>query len=80
MHPHPRLHVADVTKRRLKYTFSGCLSELAEVAVKGHKLRTLAVESADLDVLCEARRRLGIEKIENVSYPRAIKLALGLER
>lgn len=80
VHPHPGLRAADVTKRRLKFTYSGCLSELAEVAIQGRKLRTLAAESADLDALVEALRRLGIEKLENVSYPRAIKLALELER
>ena len=74
---HPQLHVVDLSKRRLKYDIAGCLAEFAEVTVNRHELATLAAESADLDALRELLRRLGIEGFENVSYPLAIKRALG---
>jgi hypothetical protein len=50
---------------------------LADVVLNDHELRTVAVESQDLDALCEVRDRLGLGQYENVNYPRAIKLALG---
>ncbi len=75
--PSEQLHAVDLSKRRIKYDVAGCLAELADVAVNRHELRTLAAESADLDALRELLRRLGIEGFENVSYPRAIKRALG---
>ena len=77
--PHPRLHAAAVSKRRLKYVVAGCLAEVTDVVVNDHEFRTVAAESVDLHSLGEMCRRLGIEGDENVSYPRAIKRALGLE-
>lgn len=75
--PQSRVLIVEVSKRRLKYTIGGCLAELADVALNDHELRTVAVESQDLDALCEVRDRLDLGQFENVSYPRAIKLALG---
>ncbi len=78
--PLPQVRAVAVSKRRLKYTLAGCLAEIAEVAVDGHQLRTVAAESADLEALCDVRRQLGIEQFENLSYPRALKRALGWDR
>jgi exopolyphosphatase/guanosine-5'-triphosphate,3'-diphosphate pyrophosphatase len=75
--PHSRVLIAEVSKRRLKYTIGGCFAELADVTLDDHELRTVAVESEDLDALCEVRDRLGLGQYENVSYPQAIKVALG---
>ncbi|MDJ0923556.1 MAG: hypothetical protein QNJ77_03260 [Acidimicrobiia bacterium] len=75
--PHPELRSVDVSKHRRKYAIGGCLAEYADVAFDGVPLETVAVESADLDALVATIRLLGIEREENVSYPRAIKMALG---
>jgi hypothetical protein len=73
---HPRIGVARVSKQRTKYIIPGCLAEQAIVTIDGHRLETVAIESADVGALGELRSALGLESFENVSYPRAIKLTL----
>jgi hypothetical protein len=73
---HPRIGVANLSKRRIKYEVSGCLAETAVVMINSSELHTVAIESADLDSLCELRDRLQLGSYENVSYPRAIKLTM----
>ena len=73
---HTRTGVADVSKQRTKYVVGGCLAEIATVIIDGSELRTLAIESTDLDALGALRSRLQLEPLENVSYPRAIRLTM----
>lgn len=72
----PRIGVARVAKQRTKYMVSGCLAETAIAVIDGNQLRTVAIESTDLEALGELRSRLDLERYENVSYPRAIKLSM----
>ena len=74
----PALHAVGVDKVRQRFEVEGCLAETAQVTVEDQELRTLAVESTDLDALVEVRRRLGLEGMPNVNYPAALKGALGL--
>lgn len=76
LRPHPRIGVARVSKQRTKYLVSGCLAETAIVAIDGNELQTVAIESTDLVALGELRSRLDLERYENVSYPRAVKLTM----
>jgi hypothetical protein len=73
----PNLAAVDVTKRRRRYTINTCGAEIADVTIADHRLQTVAVESTDLPAVREARRMLGLERCDNVSYPRAIRGTLG---
>lgn len=73
---HPRIRVARLSKQRTKYVVSGCLAETSNVAIDGHQLQTVAIESTDLAAVRNLRSRLDLEPYENVSYPRAIKLTM----
>lgn len=77
--PHPDLAAVVVDKHRRFYDLDGCMAEIADVGVAGGRLRTAAVESADLDALQGARRRAGLDRYDNVSYPRLIRRMLGWE-
>lgn len=75
--PHPNLAAVEVAKRREMHTVSRCIAEITDATIAGHEQQTVAVESADLDDLRRARRALGLDGHKNVSYPRAIRDALG---
>lgn len=69
----PALTVVEVTKRRRRYAVDACAAEVADVTIAGRRLQTVAVESVDLAAVAQARRTLGLEHHDNVSYPRAIR-------
>lgn len=75
--PHPDLAAVEVKKRRNSYTVNGCIAEVSDVTIGGRHLQTVAVESVDLQALSEARRLTGLNRYDNVNYPRAIRRTLG---
>jgi len=75
----PDLAVAYVWKTRHAYTVAGCITEIAEIKVNGASIKTICIESEDADKVLEAKKLLGIgSKVENVSYPLALKRIMGL--
>ena len=79
LEPEPGLRAVRVHKKRTRYTIDGCLAELTEVVVAaGKAVRTVAVESEDPARVLAAVRTLGLEGIENVSYPRGLKRLVGM--
>ena len=79
MMPHPELALARVFKRRFGYTINGCISEIAELLINGAAIKTMALESADIETVLKARQKLGLHEYENVNYLLAIKRILGME-
>jgi exopolyphosphatase/guanosine-5'-triphosphate,3'-diphosphate pyrophosphatase len=75
--PHPDLMSVEVTKLRRSYSLAGCLAEIADVTVEGRDVQTVAVESADLAAVREARGLVGLGDYENVSYPAYLRRSLG---
>ena len=69
----------EVTKKRFMFEVAGCIAEFSKIAIDGRKRHSVAVESTDLEALRKARRKVGIHKMENLSYPAAITRTLGLE-
>ena len=78
LEPEPGLRAVGVHKKRTRYTIGGCIAELTEVVVDGKAVRTVAVESEDPARVLAAVRALGLEGIENVSYPRGLKRLVGM--
>ena len=79
MMPHPGLALARVFKRRFGYTINGCISEIAELLINGAAIKTMALESADIETVLKVRQKLGLHEYENVNYLLAIKRILGME-
>ncbi|MGN6430283.1 MAG: Ppx/GppA phosphatase family protein [Gaiellaceae bacterium] len=67
-----------VGKRRVHYTFNGCMAELTDVKTGGAATRTIAVEAEDPARVIAAVRELGLGARANVSFPRGLKALLGL--
>ncbi len=76
--PHPALSIARVYKRRFGYTINECISEIAELLINGAAIKTIAVESLDVQSVLQAKEILGLQEYENVSYLLAIKRILGM--
>jgi exopolyphosphatase/guanosine-5'-triphosphate,3'-diphosphate pyrophosphatase len=77
--PGQRLRVVKVHKRRTRYKIGGCTSEMTEVVADGRKIRTVALESEDPARVIAAVRQLGLDRYENISYPRGLKQLVGME-
>lgn len=77
--PHPETVLARVFKRRFGYSINGCISEIAELLVNGAAIKTVAVESVDVEAVLKAKKMLGLQEYENVNYLLAIKRILGME-
>src|SRR5215813_13799433 len=72
------VRVAQVHKRRQRYTVGGCTAEMTEVVADGRTIRTVAIELEDPVRVLTAVREMGLDHFENISYPRGLKRLLGL--
>lgn len=79
IHLHPELVFARVNKRRFGYMINRCTSEIAELLVNGAAVKTIAVESEDVEAVLKAIEMLGLQEYENVNYLLAIKRIVGME-
>ena len=68
-----------VHKRRMHYTFGGCMAELTDVRTGAHATRTLAVESEDAERVRAAVEELGLGSLPNVSFPRGLEALVGFD-
>lgn len=75
--PGERLQVVQVHKKRARYKVDGCMAELTDVVADGKKTRTVALESEDPARVIAAVRKLGLDKFQNISYPRGLKQLVG---
>jgi hypothetical protein len=75
---HPALSIARVDKRRFGYTVDGCIGEIAELIINGAAIKTIAVESLDVQAVLQAKKILRLQEYENVSYLLAVKRILGM--
>ena len=77
--PHPELALAYVLKRRFGYSIEGCLAEIADLLINGAAIKTLAVESVNVEAVLKVKATLGLQEYENVNYVLAIKRIIGME-
>jgi hypothetical protein len=77
--PHPQLAVAHVFKHRFGYSIKGCIAEIANLLINGAAIKTVAVESVDVEAVLKIKEMLGLQEYENVSYVLAIKRIVGME-
>jgi hypothetical protein len=76
--PHSALSIARVLKRRFGYTINGCIGEIAELTINGAAIKTIAVESLNVQAVLQAKEILELQEYENVNYLLAIKRILGM--
>lgn len=75
----PDLAVSYVWKTRHAYTVGECITEIAEIKVNGASIKTICIEAEDPKKVLNAKEMLGMnKKLENVSYPLAMKRIMGL--
>jgi len=74
-----RVRVVRVHKRRRRYVVDGCGAEMTDVAADGKAIRTVAIEHEDPARVLVAVREMGLDRFENVSYPRGLRQLLGPE-
>lgn len=58
VNPHTELVLARVFKRRFGYTIDGCTSEIAELLINGAAIKTVAVESVNVEAVLKPKRCL----------------------
>lgn len=77
--PHRDLTAVHVFKRRFAFTINDCIAEIGEVFINGAMVKTVNVESVDVDAILTAKKMLSLEEYENVNYLIAIKRVIGME-
>ncbi len=75
--PGGRLRVVNVHKKRTRYKIDGCMSEMTDVIADSRKIRTVAIEAEDPARVMATVRKFGLDKFENISYPRGLKQLVG---
>ncbi len=75
--PNRRLRAVAVVKERFGFTVDGCIVEVANLTFDGQKVRTAAVEHEDPALVIATVRALGLDRLENVNYVKALKRFLG---
>ena len=72
------LRAVEVHKKRVHYSFAGCMAEVSEIGTEHGSRATIAVESEDAVRVLAVVRELGFEPSRNVNLPRALKTLVGL--
>lgn len=63
------VRTVSVRKHRVRYAIGGCLSEVADIELDGHRTRTVAVEGEDAAAVLATVRSIGLGGYRNTSYP-----------
>jgi len=79
VNPHTGLTAVHVFKRRFAFTINGCIAEWGEIYINGARIKTVNVESVDVEAILKAKKMLALEPYENVNYLLAIKRIIGME-
>ena len=72
------LVIVDVYKERAIYTIEGTTVEIAETKFNGVPNRTICVEHTDPELVMKVVKDLGVAKLPNINYLKAMKQAVGL--
>jgi exopolyphosphatase/guanosine-5'-triphosphate,3'-diphosphate pyrophosphatase len=72
------MRLVNVHKTRTRYTVDGCMAEVADVVADGKRIRTIAMELEDPAQVIATVRQLGLDRYENISYPRGLKRLVGM--
>ena len=76
---HPNLQIVSVDKKRSGLILGEIMAEFAEVWVNGAFVETIAVESSNEKEVLLWIKKLGLQDVENINYPRALRRIIGWE-
>jgi hypothetical protein len=76
--PHPELLSVHVNKLRFAFSINNCIVEIAEVLINGAFIKTVAVESVDIDEILRVKKLVNLHEYENINYLLALKRITGL--
>jgi hypothetical protein len=76
---HPDLKMITVEKNRHGYLIDDAIVEIAEVKFNEFETKTIAVEHADMEIVLNTVKKLGLVEYENVNYIKAMKRAFGFK-
>ncbi|MCF7857709.1 MAG: hypothetical protein K9N07_00080 [Candidatus Cloacimonetes bacterium] len=74
----PELKMVDVKKVRHGYLVDDSIVEFAEVQFNDVRLKTIAVEHVDPELVLKTVNKLEVEKFENTNYIKAMKRTFGM--
>jgi exopolyphosphatase/guanosine-5'-triphosphate,3'-diphosphate pyrophosphatase len=77
--PGGALRPVEVHKRRVRYSVSGCTSEVTDVLAGESATRTIAIESENVSAVVSAVASVGLGAYLNTSYPRGLSALLNGE-
>jgi hypothetical protein len=75
---HPQLYIVQVSKVRHTFFVNDCKTEVADVVINNAEIRTVSIESEDIEKLKMTAKMLGISTYENENYIKAIKKTIGM--
>jgi hypothetical protein len=67
-----------VNKRRSGFLVYDTICETGEVLVNGAKIFTISSESANVVEIIKVLEATGLDKVENISYPEAVRRVIGM--
>ena len=74
---HSELSAVPIHKKRVRYTFHGCMAEVTDLEVDAVPMRTIAIESEDPDKVIAAVNAAGMQTLVNHNFVRAMTGILG---
>ncbi len=75
---HPDLQAVRVHKQRLGYMVNDTICEYGAVLINGARVVTINSESTEVEDIKKTIRDCGLEGVENINYPQAIKRVIGM--
>jgi exopolyphosphatase/guanosine-5'-triphosphate,3'-diphosphate pyrophosphatase len=75
-HPSRGVRAVRIHKQRQRCTVGGCAAEITELVADGRETRSVAIEFEDPARVWAAVREVGLERRENLNYPRGLKSLL----
>ena len=75
----PDLKMINVEKNRHGYLIDDAIVEIAEVKFNEFSTKTIAVEHADMEMVLNTVKKLGLTEYENVNYIKAMKRTFGFK-
>jgi hypothetical protein len=76
--PNNDLNAVNIFKRRFAYTVCNAITEVAEILINGAYIKTMAIESTEINDIKDAQSILRLDSYENVNYLKAIKRVTGM--
>jgi len=76
---HGDLQAVNVKKRRFGFMIYDTICEYAEVYINGAMVQSVNSESTEIEDIKKTMEAVGMEKMENINYLKAIKRVIGME-